>query len=467
MPSLWINVVHALCIAFGMGLIHWLARGPQTRRWTLPFAWLWGLTAAAYGFRYAQPPDPYVFNDFRSSYWLAGQALWQGPEALASTYAPEHRIFVNLPIVAYLFAPLGLLPQWTAATVWFVAGLLIVGLAHRQLVALYGLDRRESAFVLLGLIASGPMIFTFREGNTSQHVLTLLLGGLLCVRRGREATAGVLYAFAALIKPALLLVGLLQLARGRFRIAAAGAATLVAAVSLSLAIFGWHMHELWYEATIVPNKVGPVSAFIVQNVQAFALRFQVGMPGYTGYEWSPRALSDTGRIVALGLTSGLLIACAIAVRTSRRIVKLAPGDLELETLLAILFAMIAGPLSWSHYYVWAAPAFALLLAQARTLEHAGRARGALAALFGLFVPVIFLSSQVANGRFGRLSNFVVSHLLLGATCLFCLLVYLRARRTPLELVRHDGSATGLTPQATSVVGPTQAPPAQADFESAR
>ena len=53
---------------------------------------------------------PRFFKDFYTAYFAAGEAVLTGPEALRPQLEKGVNGFVNLPIVAYLFAPFALLP---------------------------------------------------------------------------------------------------------------------------------------------------------------------------------------------------------------------------------------------------------------------------------------------------------------------------------------------------------------------
>jgi hypothetical protein len=305
-------------------------------------------------------------------------------------------------------------------------GVALVALIWRMLVKHYALDARESAFVAFALMICGPLLYSFREGNTSHHVLALLLGGLVFVRAKREAWAGALFGVAALIKPALLLIGVLYLLRGRWRVVAGGAATLAGAVALSLLIFGWDMHVRWYETSIGPYAIGPVPAYAVQTFQAMMLRFEIGGPA--GHDWSAHALGAGWKPAAHASALLALAGAAIAAWRSGRAFAPNARDLELETLLVIAFVLIASPLSWAHYYAWLAPAFVLALTETRPDSPHAKLRWPLVGAFALLAPVAFVSEQMSAGKFGPLANFIASHWLLAGVAMFALLAYLRAQR---------------------------------------
>src|SRR5690606_34496146 len=138
-------------------------------------------------------------------------------------------------------APFGLLSAKPAAALFFALGGLALLAAWRLLTRLYALSRRDSALVLFGLAAFGPVAYSLREANSSHLLLPVLLGGLLAIRQGREGLGGVLFGIAAVMKPPLLVLGVLYALRLRWRVVAGGAAVCAAVALSSLAVFGWDL----------------------------------------------------------------------------------------------------------------------------------------------------------------------------------------------------------------------------------
>ncbi len=127
------------------------------------------LGAAAVVFAISLPPV--LFEDFGDSYYLAGKAVLDplvalpliGPDVDAEGFG-----FVNLPIVAYLFAPLGALPEPVAAGIFTAVGLATTVGAWLLLSRLAGLEGRRRWLLLFLFAANGPLHNSFREGNSTQ-----------------------------------------------------------------------------------------------------------------------------------------------------------------------------------------------------------------------------------------------------------------------------------------------------------
>ena len=103
-------------------------------------------------------------------------------------------------------------------------------------------------------------------------MLPLLLAAFACDRAGREALAGALVAVAALLKIPLFVLPLSFLLRRRWRALLAFAATVAVLAALSLLLFGFDLHRVWFERCIRPFAEGPLGAYNVQSVDGFLAR---------------------------------------------------------------------------------------------------------------------------------------------------------------------------------------------------
>ena len=426
MQSLIVNGLHLAGAIAGFLVIYRLAGSAQLSRFLWPFTLLAGGAMAAFIFLVTQPTLEFIFWDFRYCYWLAGNLIWQGPPALMSSY--DDVLFVNIPIVAYLFAPFGLLSPMAASIVFTVLGLAAAWAIWRLLVQMFALDQRESALLCFALCVYGPLIYVLKVGNTSHFMLLLLLGGLMMARSGKDVSAGFLFGIAAVIKPSLLLIGVLYFLRGRWLVVAGGAAVVAGSVVLSLLIFGWDMHVYWYEKTIQPFTSNPVLASANQAVSGMVARFQSG--GTDWQDFSPYLLSPVSRLIVQALTLTLLAGMVYAVWRSGRMFRLSNQDMELEVLMILALGLSVSALSWAHYHIWALPALVLLWVRSRPGEPLARLRWPLIATYALLAGTVFVSHSMTLGRYGFASNFIVSHWLWGALATLILLAIVRAQRTP-------------------------------------
>lgn len=433
MTSLSINLIHLAGAGLGLWLIARLGRSGLSNAlfWALALAG----SAVMAGFLLDVSDPPRAFEDFITAYLAAGRAVLEGPQALTPLFEEGVNGFVNLPVLAYLFAPLAILPDALASLAFFGLGGAAVLAAWRLLAVHYRLDRTESALALFALASFGPLVYSFREGNVSHILLLALAGGVVLAAKGRDALAGAAFALAALIKPPLLLIGVFYAARGRFRIAAAGLAVCAGAALLSVAIFGVDLHALWIKE-FRGYSGQPMPGFNAQSIASAIVRLELGPGSYR--DWSPHALSTAGGAIVVALTLAIFAAGVWAGLRARGGGARDRDAEETELWLVAAFACVASTVSWSHYYVWLLPGLLHVYAHSRAGSPTAGLRPWLIAAYGLAAPVVFLGGLLERGVLGPLGSVLVSHELIGGLLTCGVLIWLRAglpASTPWPLAR--------------------------------
>ncbi|MBR0646763.1 glycosyltransferase family 87 protein [Plastoroseomonas hellenica] len=388
------------------------------------------LSGAAALFIFATSEPQARFGDFRDAYYLGGVAALRGPEAFGALFDQGVHGWVNLPIVAYLFAPFALLPARESAFVFSLLGLIPVALAWHLLSRLAGLEGRDRWLLLFLFAVSGPLHYSVKEANTSHMVLAGLAGGLLLLRAGRHVAAGLLLGAMAVIKLPLLLFGVAFVLRRNWRAAFGFALLCGSAGLLSLAVFGLDLHLLWYERCVRQFASNPLGAFNVQSIPALLIRVVEG-PSVLR-DWDAREIASTQRLAGSVLTGLLylaaLIACARrAPEPPRESSAAAHERTDIEYLLVICLAVIGSPLSWSHYYAWLLMPIAFLLGPHFLLRGTAAGQRMVWVAIFLITPTVLLL-EIPNPTLMAAYNAIgVSHLMFGGLLLFALLVRARAR----------------------------------------
>lgn len=419
MKSLVINGGHILMVTAGFVAVWWLSQQPRLSRLFWPVVLTGSAVMAVLLFLVTEPPQ--AFEDFRRAYWEAGVAAWQGPAGFSALYARGSDGFVNLPIIAWLFAPFGLIGDAAAALIFTALGIAAVVWGWLLLSRLLELDRRDKGLLLVAIAGFGPMIYSLREGNISHFLFAVLVLAMLDVRHGRDIRAGILFGLTALIKPPLILIGVYFLLRRRWRLVYGGAATLAGVCLASLALYGWDLHMVWYQAVIAPFAAGPTPAYNVQSFPALLLRQELGIASYL--DWTPHALSAAGRIGTAVFTVALAAICLWAAARQGEWKRAPDADtIDIEIMMVVSFACLVSSLTWSHYYVWLLPAYAMAWSQDRTVW-----RWIAAGAFGLSMFAEFMSWRMESGGYGPLSNLLTSHLMIGGLMLMACLIALRVR----------------------------------------
>lgn len=392
---------------------------------------------AVFTFQISDPQDEVMFNDVAIAYYPAAKAVFSDDPtaALKATYKNGAEGFVNIPIMAYLCAPLAVVSKTTGDNAFFVLGVLTMILTWHTLARLAKLDRDQSLLLLFLFAACGPLQYSLRLANSTHFVLFLFVIGIWALRKDRDFLAGILFGFAALIKLPLLLLGVYFLLRGRWRVAMGGAAIGAFAALLSLVVFGWDLHMYWYEHTIKPLSSNPLSAYNNQSIQGFFARLQYGNIGLLW--WKPWPV-DSSLILAAKVVVMLLVATVAAVigwprQWRRERVMTAPAHMisEIEIWMITLLAIMIGTVSWSHYYLlMLLPAAFIVAGNPLPLKTGWMRIAGWVSVIGASLPVMTVKTGIPT-RFSRpFSYFGISHFLLSAALLLVILLIIHWRTRP-------------------------------------
>jgi hypothetical protein len=420
-------LVHLAGLAAGLLGLSGMARAGRSPTGILVGGAVLSLVMGVFLFSVSAPDA--ALEDFRVAYYAAGTAVRNAPEGLAPMMERGVDGFVNLPIVAYVFLPFAFLGVKEAVIAFTLLGAACVLASWRMLVRLAELDRFGAALLLFVFAASGPLLYSFKEGNISHLLLMLLVGAFARLRRRQEFLAGLVLGVAAVFKLPLLLYGGYFALRGRWRVVGGGALVCAATGLLSVAVFGWDLHVRWYEMCVKPYGSDPMAAFNVQSVHAFVARLRGSVPGL--WDWSPSPLGPTARFAAVAAVAALYAAAvlaAVAPRPARPSgVRVLPRQTvgEMEFLMVLVLACVSSPLSWSHYYAWLlVPAAFFIGRSAHFLDNAATRGLGWAALVMAAPPVILLSFR-SRSLMKLYTRSGVSHLLFGGLLMLALLAWAR------------------------------------------
>jgi hypothetical protein len=296
----------------------------------------------------------FLFSDFFKAYYLAGEALLA--DEVAALYREGAEVtFVNMPILAYLFAPLARLDDSDAGWTFLALGLTATFISWALLARIGRYSVSSAGLLAFIFLINGPMVNSLREGNSTHFLLLLLALVLLLWRGGWDYSAGLVLGFCALFKLPLLLLGGYFLLRRNWRILAGGATMAAALIGLSLWLFGLATHIAWYRVCVEPYMSGVIPAFNVQSIDAFLLRLSTGAALLQ--DWVPMPLPPVYRVIRSILLLAIYGASiALLWRAGRR--EPAPrisgafSTRELtEFSLVLTVALVTSPLAWTHYYL--------------------------------------------------------------------------------------------------------------------
>jgi alpha-1,2-mannosyltransferase len=380
-----------------------------------------------------------------AAYRLGGQS-WLHGEDLYGQQVPVLRglplPFTYPPIAAVLLAPLALVGMSAAGTVLTLGSIalaaLVLSVFLRRLAGSAGEAAGGPADGSAGGLAGGPVWAvawllpaalllepvrsTLAYGQV--NVVLMALVALDCLLAAPRWPRGALTGMAAAVKLTPAAFVLFFLLRRDYRAAATAGVSFAAATAAGFALAGRDSMRYWTEAVFQTGRIGDPAHAANQCLQAILAR--VGLPPHT----------------AGGTAAWLALSVLVALVTCRGMRRALTASLDCLALSLNAFAsLLISPMSWSHHWVWCAPAL-LALADLGRRHRSRLAVGAAAC--GL---VIFAAApQWWLGRFGgqELSWAAWQQVLGSSYVIFAVIVLLLAA---------SGRLTRRSPAASTVPEP--------------
>jgi hypothetical protein len=348
--------------------------------------------------------------------------------------------FVSAPISAWLYAPISLLPPYTALFVFkalgaaaIMAGLVLLWRHLRRLAGPSPADR--DAFLALFAVAAAvfqPFWTIFRVGGqTTPLIFLLLVVTLIALDRARPGLAAFWIAAAVLIKPVVgpaafvLFLG----AGSRFRLAAL--AFGIGSAAVSVALLGLDVHLAFLDA--ISDKSGGLMV-PWYNAAPFAF-VEPLMLGAKAYAKMPVIAPDT--VIYAGLVLRGLMAVALALGLVALMRRVPSPRAQAAALLhgATIIMLTVSPILWAHYLCWLFPLIVTLIALGRHLSGMAKALLAAAVASGFFLNEIVIDRLVRLTGLDSLAEITAFSVVRGLPMLLLFLLFAVARRDILAALR--------------------------------
>jgi alpha-1,2-mannosyltransferase len=279
-------------------------------------------------------------------------AWWHGRDIYGDL--PPSAGNLKLPFLYPPFSIIALLPftvvPWSPAVIMlFTVNLLCLGvtlyIVARNLWQAGG-PRGALAVASLALplaLLLEPVNATFRFGQINIILMALVAVDSLAPKPRWPRGIGVGLAAAIKLTPAAFLI--FFLVRKDFRAAITAAITGLIATAIGFAIAPGASVSYWFGGLAGASKVGGVPFLTNQSIEAAVVRLGLSR--------------TTTTVVWLALVLILLTLVVLAIRHA---------DPATALMLNAGFALLASPTSWSHYWIWVAPAMLVMLSA--TVRHA-------------------------------------------------------------------------------------------------
>ncbi|MEV6430623.1 glycosyltransferase 87 family protein [Nocardia sp. NPDC051463] len=287
-------------------------------------------------------------------YRLGIEALRDGADMYGQL--PQTTIGIGLPFIyppfaAVVLSPFALLPWDAAALTFFLTS--TVALA----VTLYLVARRHwpaesgRGQALLAASCAAPLAMLLEPVRSTLdfgqvNLLLMVLVAADCLTEKPKWRRGMLIGIAAAVKLTPAAFVLYFLVRRDYRAAATAAITGAAATALSFAVLPHESVQYWFGGLGNVSGLSGSSFHTNQSIQAVLARFGVEKPLFT--------------VLWLVLSAALLALVVVAMRRAAS----APA---LALAINAVFTLLVSPISWSHHWVWVAPALLAMVGYATRL----------------------------------------------------------------------------------------------------
>jgi alpha-1,2-mannosyltransferase len=275
-------------------------------------------------------------------YRFGGTALVDGV-GLYDGADPETGLpFTYPPVAALLMAPLAEVPQVVLAGLWAAASVAALLAVVRLLLPEH--EPRVVLAVTAGLLLLEPVWQSLSFGQVNLFLMLLVAHDVL---RPDRRTAGIAIGIAAGIKLTPLVFVVLLVLAGRRVPAVRAVAAFAGTVAVGFLVAAGDSATYWTHTLWDPARIGGLSFTSNQSVNGLLVRL-------LGHE-PPTLLW----LAVAGAASGALL--VLGALWWRR------GQADLALLLGALSVLLASPVSWSHHWVWAAPAALVLWRRSRPI----------------------------------------------------------------------------------------------------
>jgi alpha-1,2-mannosyltransferase len=303
---------------------------------------------------------------------------------VGTAYTHTFTSYVGTPVVALVHVPLLALGFEAARDANRVATILGMLVALALVVAACSAGSRVTVMLVgLGaLLLSAPALRALELGQAQGLVMLGLALGVWGIAREHDALAGVGLGLAVAVKLSPVLLVLYLALRGRWR-AVRWSATTTATLTALAAALGRPADFVVWVRRIVPTVAGGTRVIWNQSLPAWLARMFAPVRDVSTYQ-PIGSWHYFGIVVALGATVGLWL-----MRRRPREHAIDPLDLG----ILVLVALLAGPLSWDHYFVWAVIPLVLVCDPSRWIGVTRRETVVLVAALGIGTLLLYVPTN--------------------------------------------------------------------------
>ncbi|MVU83821.1 DUF2029 domain-containing protein [Nocardia sp. ET3-3] len=311
-------------------------------------------------------------------YRIGVQTMWHGGDMYGQL--PQTTIGIGLPFIyppfaALVLSPFAFLPWHVARAAFFVTSVAALAISFYLVArrAWPGESRQRLALWVtacatpLGLLLE-PAHSTLDFGQVNLLLMVLVVAD--CLAEKPRWRRGMLIGIAAAVKLTPAAFVLYFLIRRDYKAAVTAAITGAVATAIAFAVLPGSSMKYWFGGLGNVSGLSGSAFHTNQSIQAVLARLDVHKPLLT--------------ILWLILSAALL---ALVVPAMRRAIDFPPLALAINAV----FTLLVSPISWSHHWIWIAPALLAMLGYATQLS--GRTAAGWYAVTAVTTAVFVIGPQ--------------------------------------------------------------------------
>ncbi len=293
--------------------------------------------------------------------WLDGGELYGPMPPVFGIGLP----FTYPPLAALFFAPLALMPLVLAEVLVLATSITALGITLWLVLARIRpeLDRLTVLPLVIAAVAAAGFLEPVRQTYGFGQINLVLMAAIAldCLARKPFWPRGMLIGIAVSVK--LIPAGYLLyfLLRKDWKAAGTLVVSAIGAVGLGFLLFPRDSMEYWFRTLADTGRIGPPYFAGNQSIKGMAFRLGVS--------------DSAATLIWITLS---LVAIALAAVWMQRLIE--AGATVAALLVNAAAVLLVSPVSWSHHWVWVAPAL-VVAADAMVRVREGRARTRRGRLF--------------------------------------------------------------------------------------
>jgi len=184
-------------------------------------------------------------NDFRV-YYEATKALIAGDQVYGIAFGLGSGLFKYSPFVSFLFIPFSILPFSVSGILYIlfiVTALILSFLLCQRILVTYLFENHQKHGTIISILTlvfvSNHLYRELHLGNTNIILLFLILISLKLILKEKDFISGILFGIALLLKPYLLLLGIVLVLHKKWKVIAGTLAMMCLQVIILLVAFGF------------------------------------------------------------------------------------------------------------------------------------------------------------------------------------------------------------------------------------